>query len=249
MGKCEICGKSKLFLKKTNCFFCGKNGCSDCHTHLLTISFGDSFSKGFDKIKLFICNSNCKENFTNLVKQQIEQTPIDLNKRVNVLRYLELVFDSNEFHFDEKIMKDLIDYPFEPNRNGFYHIYDYVEKTFFETIYKTALTKKAQTFLKVRRFDEAARVFEHLGMYEEAGKARAEDKHISIKKTEVTVNLNSLLKQIKNGGLVVVYRCPNCGAPLKVSKESNMQSIRTCKHCNSEIESMDVADFLRIALS
>jgi hypothetical protein len=249
MGKCDICGKSKLFLKKTNCFFCGKDGCSDCHTHLLTISFGDSFSKGFEKIKLFICNSNCKEHFTNLVKQQIEKTTIDLNKRVNVLRYLELVFDLNEFHFDEKIMKDLIDYPFEPNHNGFYHIYDYVEKTFFEIIYKTALTKKAQMLLQVRRLEEAARVFEHLGMYEEAGKARADNKQILIKKTEVTVDLNSLLKQIKTGGFVVVYRCPNCGAPLKVNKESNMQSIRTCKHCNFEIESMDVADFLRTALS
>ena len=86
-------------------------------------------------------------------------------------------------------------------------------------------------------------------MYEEAGKARAEDKHLSIKRTEVSVDLNSLLRQIKDGGLIVVYRCPHCSAPLKVNKETKMESLRVCKHCNSEIESMDITEFLKTPLS
>jgi len=250
MGKCQICGKNKLLLKKTNCFVCGKRGCVNCQLHIITIAFGDSFSKGFDKIKLFICQSGCRENLVKSIEQKIKQTAVDLNEtRVNVLKYLELAIDSNELHFDEKIMKNLIAYPIEPNRGGFYHIYDYLEKTFFERIYKKAVLNKINILLKVRRFEEAAQLYEDLELYEEAGNVRAKDSYLSIKKTEVTVDLNSLLKQIKDSGLIVVYRCPNCSAPLKVNKESNMKSLRVCKHCNSEIQSMDVADFLRTALS
>ena len=250
MGKCLSCGKNKWLLKKTKCFVCGKEGCVNCNLHIMTLSLGDSFSKGFEKIKLFVCPSNCKENFINLVEQQIEQTPINLNEsRVSVFKYIELTIDANELHLDEKIMNDLNDYPFEPNHQGFYHIYDYLEKSLFDRIYKKALLKKAKIFFKVRRFEEAAQLYENLGMYEEAGKARAEDKYLSIKRTEVSVDLNSLLRQIKDGGLIVVYRCPHCSAPLKVNKETKMESLRVCKHCNSEIESMDITEFLKTALS
>lgn len=74
-------------------------------------------------------------------------------------------------------------------------------------------------------------------------------KEISIKKTEVSIDLNSLLRQLKDGGVVAVYRCPHCGGKLKIDRNASMDKLRVCEHCGSEIETMDLADFLKTALS
>jgi DNA-directed RNA polymerase subunit RPC12/RpoP len=63
------------------------------------------------------------------------------------------------------------------------------------------------------------------------------------------VDLNSLLKQIAEQGIVAVYRCPHCGGKLKIGKETSETNLRICEHCGSEIETMDLADFLKTALS
>lgn len=58
-------------------------------------------------------------------------------------------------------------------------------------------------------------------------------------------DLNALLKQIRDGGIVVVYRCPHCQAPLKIGKDTKTESLRACEHCGSGIETVELADFLR----
>lgn len=66
---------------------------------------------------------------------------------------------------------------------------------------------------------------------------------------DISVDLNVLLKQVKDGGIVAVYRCPHCGGKLKIGKDTSLKSLETCEHCGSEIEAMVLADFLRVALS
>jgi hypothetical protein len=199
---------------------------------------------------LHICSYNCKENFINLIERKIEEIPPDLSdSRVNVLKYIELTIDENELSFDDEVMQNLVDYPFQPNKQGYYHIYEYLEKNFFDRIYKKTLLRKAEILLEVKRFEEAAKIYEDLGMYKEAGDARTKNKQLSIRNTEITVDLNKLLNQIKDGNLIVVYRCPHCNAPLKVNNESNIESITVCSHCNTKIETIDVVDFLKAAVS
>jgi uncharacterized protein with PIN domain len=86
-------------------------------------------------------------------------------------------------------------------------------------------------------------------MYDKARELRDTDRHIIVKNTSVSVNLNSLLQQIKDGGIVAVFRCPFCGGKLKVNKESTVDNLKRCEHCGSEITSMDLADFLKTALT
>jgi DNA-directed RNA polymerase subunit RPC12/RpoP len=109
--------------------------------------------------------------------------------------------------------------------------------------------KHIPNLIKARRYEEAAKFYEKQGMYEEAGKLRDKDREVIIKKTEITVDLNSLLRQIAESGIVAVYRCPHCGGKLKIGKETAMSSLRTCEHCGSEIATMDMADFLKTVLS
>ena len=70
-----------------------------------------------------------------------------------------------------------------------------------------------------------------------------------VKKKDVSINLNALLQQVKDGGLVAIFRCPHCGGKLKVSDKTTLNSLKYCEHCGSEIESIDLADFLKTVLS
>lgn len=107
----------------------------------------------------------------------------------------------------------------------------------------------AKHLITAGRFEDAAKLYEQLGMYAEAGKVRAKGSEIKIKKTEVSVDLNSLLREVKEGGIIVVYRCPHCGGKLQVGKDTSVESLKHCEHCGSEIEAMDLADFIKTALS
>lgn len=114
--------------------------------------------------------------------------------------------------------------------------------------YKAKLTL-AQNLERCGRTQDAAKVFEELHMYDKSRELRESDRHIIIKKTNVSVNLNALLQQVKEGGIVAIFRCPHCGGKLKISDKTTATSLRICEHCNSEIEAMDLADFLKAALT
>jgi len=114
---------------------------------------------------------------------------------------------------------------------------------------RVSLLQRARNLEEARNFEAAAGIYERLGMFKEAGRVREKSQVVKVTKTEVSVNLNSLLQQLRDGGIAVVYRCPHCGAPLKIGKDTNVESLEVCEHCGSEIETVDVADFLRTALS
>ncbi len=97
---------------------------------------------------------------------------------------------------------------------------------------------------------DAAKIYEEkLKMYHKARLLRQNEKQVISKHTDVSVNLNELLKQVKNGGIVAIYRCPHCNGTLKVNDKTSLKSLKTCEHCGSELETVDLADFLRTALS
>jgi len=86
-------------------------------------------------------------------------------------------------------------------------------------------------------------------MYEKAGQLKQKQKQVVVKQVVVSVDLNNLLQRIKDGGIVVVYRCPNCGGNLKIGKEAAIESLRVCPYCGLGIRATDLVDFLRTALS
>lgn len=110
---------------------------------------------------------------------------------------------------------------------------------------KLSLTKN---LIACGRVLDAASVFEELKLYDKARELREKDKRIVVKRTDISVNLNALLQQFRDSGLVAVYRCPHCGGKLKVGKETSIESLHTCEYCGSEVETMDLVDFLEKAL-
>ena len=119
----------------------------------------------------------------------------------------------------------------------------------FEKFRTKARTALAQNLEKCGRTQDSAKIYEDLRMYDKARELRERDRHIMVKKTDVSINLNALLQQVKDGGLVAIFRCPHCGGKLKVSDKTTLNSLKYCEHCGSEIESIDLADFLKTVLS
>ena len=99
-----------------------------------------------------------------------------------------------------------------------------------------------------RTLDAATIYEEKLKIYDKARLLRQNEKQSIVKHTDVSVNLNELLKQVKDGGVVAIYRCPHCNGTLKVNNKTSLKSLKICEHCGSEIETVDLADFLKTAL-
>jgi len=58
-----------------------------------------------------------------------------------------------------------------------------------------------------------------------------------------SVDVNELIKQLKEGGLAVAYHCPNCSAPLSINGDTKPESVNKCSYCGSKIENL--ADLLK----
>lgn len=101
----------------------------------------------------------------------------------------------------------------------------------------------AGTLAGAGRFEEAARVYEIGGFMEEAGKARAQ-----VKSSSLTADIASLIRAFRETGLVSVYRCPSCGAAIRISKDTPDKHWHTCEYCGNSFHETDVADFLRTIL-
>jgi lysine biosynthesis protein LysW len=120
----------------------------------------------------------------------------------------------------------------------------------FNKVHTHALLQLAANVEAAGRPLDAAKIYEkNLKMYDKARELREKDKQVVVRRTDILVNLNELLRQVKDGGIVAVYRCPHCGGKLKIDKNVTMDKLRVCEHCGSEIEIMNLADFLRTVLS
>jgi DNA-directed RNA polymerase subunit RPC12/RpoP len=131
-----------------------------------------------------------------------------------------------------------------------YELDDMLDDLCFET--------KAMNLEHVGRFEEAAHCYETLAGHhnqvqqrpqflDRARQAREKAKTVRVKQT--VVDINKLLEQVRDGGIVAVYRCPHCGGKVKIGKDASVESLKVCEHCGSEIEAMELADFIRTALS
>lgn len=240
MGDCPNCGRHSLFLKTMKCNLCGKEMCEKCAIYLFKLWNSDKLILG----RWYVCSDKCLENFAVQVENQT--TPQDIYALKNLSTGIPLMVKrtllsmgvSTDFIVNFAPIDEL---DYEPRGNLLWKrlqkLQEYVESV---TI---------QNLLKAGNFEEAARLYEKRGMYEEAGRVRARNREIIIKKTEVKVDLNNLLKQVAEEGIVAVYRCPHCGGRLKIGKDTTATYLRVCEHCGSEIETMDLADFLKTVLS
>lgn len=258
MVKCSSCGASSLFgLNLTQCALCGKTVCNQCVPRLIA-PFSIKVAHEQDSNRNYQLLSFCSPSCCNQFWQRVGDYQLDYDIGTDIENFEHNLIASwnkaicNTFAPSsaaramggKAIQIHTRKFPAFPwwDSSG--------KKLLSYSIFKAkARTALAQNLEKCGRTSDAAKIFEELRIYDKARELRERDRHIFIKKTDVSVNLNSLLQQVKEGGIVAVFRCPHCGGKLKIESKTTLNSLKACEHCGSEIESMDLADFLKTVLS
>ena len=65
----------------------------------------------------------------------------------------------------------------------------------------------------------------------------------------ISIDLNQLLDKLKTGGLMTVYKCPNCSANIKISGTTSVQKLSKCEYCGTILQTDDLVKFIQDILS
>lgn len=103
--------------------------------------------------------------------------------------------------------------------------------------------KMAKDLEKAGRYEDAGRPFEEFGMIDAAGAVPKKGRAQVV--TNISVDLNDLLGELKKGGLVSVYKCPNCGGSIKISGTTSTQKLSKCEYCGTILQTEDLVNFIR----
>jgi hypothetical protein len=261
MKRCPSCGATSIFgINLMKCFWCGKVVCANCMPHWQGNLVFKAVIEGKQREDAIyeavgFCSKNCSAQFWEKVLSFSAENFVETdtaNFHENWIRYwnssiLSALPQNQGDPLVEKVRQAVrihttrfVGFPWVDSSNM---IIPQAKKSADKA--RLAL---AQNLIRCGRDLDAANIFEKLKLYDKARELREKDKRIIIKKTDISVNLNTLLQQFKESGLVAIYRCPHCGGKLKVGKDSSLESLRVCEHCGSEVETMDLADLLEKAL-
>jgi DNA-directed RNA polymerase subunit RPC12/RpoP len=53
---------------------------------------------------------------------------------------------------------------------------------------------------------------------------------------------------MRQGSLVIPYKCPNCGAAIKITGEMNAERLSQCPYCGGSMAIADIEKFLATIL-
>lgn len=247
MGGCPNCQKRGYRSRK--CSVCGKEGCEGCSLFL----FGVVNKRKARLQNLYVCSQNCSDLLSKRIEAQIpaseikaDGAPAPINLLIeNVVFKPAVGIRFNDYVNQEVSRKSPLKISFHP----FDDLTEDPNNALWKNLNRYASVIQAKHYETMREFEAAAKIYKELGLYEEAGRVRAKGNEVVIKKTDLSLDLNALLQQIKDGGIVAVCRCPHCGAVLKIGSKTDYGSLRKCEHCGNEIEAMDLTELLKSALS
>ena len=254
MGRCPSCGASSIFLTPKVCFYCGKPACDRCMPktlETLNMAIGTQEDHPYEVVSF--CSDNCYNQFYDRM--------LHFDAHKYVLTDSQNI-DSNIVNAWNKAICDSAANNYKRLTENACKLHSMQHPAFpwwdlktnkylpaYSKFYRNAKMALAENLEKCGRIADAAKTYEELQLYDRSRELRETNRHIVVKNTNVSVNLNTLLQQLKDGGVVAVYRCPFCGGKLKVNKETTLNTLKNCEHCGSEINAMDLEDFLKTALT
>jgi len=250
MGKCLNCGREGFRLKTRKCLHCGKDCCEHCTLFVLKIGMYDKWA----------CSARCRQEF----EQQVLTLPLG-----DIGTELDSKFEScaREYWYDactaalsanDETHGSWMRLLAGQGKNYAMHVMETSDissdgknrNDLRQRFQARALAQLASNIERAGRPLAAAIIYEkNLKMYDKARQLREKEKQVFVRQTMISVDLNSLLQQIRTEGIVAVYRCPNCGGNLKINRESTTSALQVCAHCGKEIHAVDLADFLKTVLS
>ncbi len=148
-------------------------------------------------------------------------------------RWANLVFQQGQqpvLNADKVVLAGITLYPSTAQRAG----------QLFQAYRTQTGLDRAQKMFQAGDYEGAAQQYEALGMWDQAAAARRKD-HVV---TEVQVNLNQLVDQLRAAGVSTDYACPTCGSHIRITGDTRVDSLTTCAYCGSVIRTTDLVDFL-----
>ncbi len=104
---------------------------------------------------------------------------------------------------------------------------------------------RAKNFEVAMRYEDAAKEYEAMGMWKEAGEVRRSGFSAMHTTKSLEVDVNRLIDQMRQGGVSTEYRCPKCGGTIQITSSVTAESLRFCNFCGTAIETTNLAQFLK----
>ncbi|HYM40083.1 MAG TPA: hypothetical protein VEY12_08080 [Thermoplasmata archaeon] len=101
-----------------------------------------------------------------------------------------------------------------------------------------AVRIQAEHFVLAERHEDAARLFEAVGMWKEAGDTRRLGARQVV--TQIHVDVNDLVAQLRAMGVTATYTCPACHSPLEITPDTKPDALAKCAHCGAVIMPTDL---------
>jgi hypothetical protein len=195
MGKCPNCGHKAWGLRTTKCKNCGKEICDKCGSYLFKLWHQDS-PQLLDV--WYACSQQCLQDFASRIENHLSPADVGLSARSAIDNIPFLVgkmllgMEPDEYLSKDSARLKSKAQPFRVNFAPLSEINEIPKgNALWNRLEKYTRSMVIQNLITTENFEAAARLYEKMGMYEAAGKTRAMDKEIRIKKTEVSVDLNN----------------------------------------------------------
>lgn len=105
---------------------------------------------------------------------------------------------------------------------------------------------QARNYEIARRYEDAAKSYESIGLWKEAGQVRERASTTTVK--HVNVDLNDLIDKLRDGGLAIPYKCRGCGATITIDGNSSIGRLHKCQYCGSTTDMDTMTALLESAL-
>jgi len=100
----------------------------------------------------------------------------------------------------------------------------------------------ARHLIEAEDHEGAAKIYQTMGMWKEAGEVRRSGRRHIV--TQVHVNVNDLVEQVRKAGIATDYTCPACRGHIPISGDTTLAKLRSCQYCGSAIQTTDLVEFL-----
>ncbi len=111
-----------------------------------------------------------------------------------------------------------------------------------EDFRRTQKLAQVRNLIEAEDHESAAGIYQELGMWKEAGEVRRNGRRQIV--TQVHVNVNDLVDQVRKAGIATDYTCPACGGHIHITGETTLAILRNCQYCGSVVQTTDLVDFL-----
>lgn len=104
------------------------------------------------------------------------------------------------------------------------------------------MQEQARHLIEAEDHEAAAGIYQSLGMWKEAGEIRRNGRRQIV--TQVHVNVNDLVDQVRKAGIATDYTCPACRGHIRITGDTTLATLRSCQYCGSVVQTTDLVDFL-----